>query len=131
MVKTIQKRAKAKLEKNKEYACGAVVYSQVLFMKVYDLLSHLENVTSDSVHVYLKLFSVTDANQRRLLRFKMSIILSLILGRPLTRTLKIPPIFGGDSYIFKNLEENKKILTLLSRACFKPKNLGREARSLV
>ena len=91
MVKTIQKRAKAKLEKNKEYTCGAVVYSQVLFMKVYDLLSHLANVTSDSVCVYLKLFSVTDANQRRLLRFKMSIILSLILGRPLTRTLQIPP----------------------------------------
>ena len=91
MVKTIQKRAKAKLEKNKEYTCGAVVYSQVLFMKVYDLLSHLANVTSDSVRVYLKLFSVTDANQRRLLRFKMSIILSLILGRPLTRTLQIPP----------------------------------------
>ena len=43
-------------------------------MKVYDLLSHLANVTSDSVCVYLKLFSVTDANQRRLVRFKMSII---------------------------------------------------------
>ena len=44
MVKTIQKRAKAKLEKNKEYTCGAVVYSQVLFMKVYDLLSSLAKI---------------------------------------------------------------------------------------
>ena len=32
MVKSIQERAKVKLEKNKEYTCRAVVYSQVLFM---------------------------------------------------------------------------------------------------
>ena len=72
MVKTIQERAKAKLDKNKEYACGAVFYSQVLFMKVYNLFSHLANITSDRIRVYLKLFSITDANQRRLVRSKMS-----------------------------------------------------------
>ena len=30
----IQKRAKAKLDKNKEHACRAVVYFQGVFMKV-------------------------------------------------------------------------------------------------
>ena len=64
----IQERAKAKLDKNKEHVHRAMVYSQGLFMKVYDSLSLLTNVTSDSVRIYLKLFSVTDANQQRLVR---------------------------------------------------------------
>ena len=36
------------------------------------MLSLLGNVTSNSVSVYLKLFSVTDANQQILVRYKMS-----------------------------------------------------------
>ena len=43
-------------------------------MKMYGSLSQLANVMKDSVHVYLKLFSVTDANQLRLVRSKMSSI---------------------------------------------------------
>ena len=42
-----------------------MVISQGLFMKMYDSLSVLTNVTSDSIRVYLKLFSVTDAYQQR------------------------------------------------------------------
>ena len=49
-------------------------------MKMYDLLSVLANITSDSIRVYLKLFSVTDVNQWRLVRSKMSNIFSLTLG---------------------------------------------------
>ena len=37
-----------------------------------DSLSSLANVTSNSVCVYLKLFSITNTNQRRLVRSKMS-----------------------------------------------------------
>ena len=69
---TIQEKAKAKLDKKKKHAHGAVVYSQGLFMKVYNLLSHITNATSNSAHVNLKPFSNTDANQRRLVRSKMS-----------------------------------------------------------
>ena len=68
----IQERGKAKLDKNKEHAHRAMVYSKGLFMKVYNSLSSLANVTSNSIHVYLKLFSITDANQWRLVRSKMS-----------------------------------------------------------
>ena len=127
MVKTIQKRAKAKLEKNKEYTCGAVVYSQVLFMKVYDLLSQLANVTSDSVCVYLKLFSVTDANQRRLVRFKMSIIFKPNIRQAFNQNTSDSSqgIFGGDSHVFKNLEENKLMSTLLKSVMLQTKRSGK------
>ena len=77
---TIQERAKAKLDKIKEHAHRAVVYSQGLFMKVYDSLSSLANVTSDRFCVYLKLFSITDASQWRLVRSKMSNIIRRALN---------------------------------------------------
>ena len=130
MVKSIQERAKANLEKNKKYTCRAVVYSQVLFMKVYDLLSHLENVTSDSVHVYLKLFSVTDANQRRLLRLKMSIIFKPNIRQAFNQNTSDSSqgIFGGDSHVFKNLEENKKMLTLLKSVMLQTKKPGKAGK---
>ena len=67
-----QEKAKAKLDANKEHALKTVVFSQGLFIKMYDSLSSLANVTSDSICVYLKLFSVTDAKQRSLVRSKMS-----------------------------------------------------------
>ena len=70
-VRTIQERAKTQFTENKEHTRKAVNYSLGLFMKVYGLLSKLANVTSDSIHVYLKPFSVTDTNQRRLVRSKM------------------------------------------------------------
>ena len=61
----IQERAKAKLDKNKERA----VFSQGLFMKMYNSLSLLANVTRDTIRVYLKVFSVNDTNEQRLVRF--------------------------------------------------------------
>ena len=102
----IQERAKGKLDKNKEYACGALVISQGLFMKMYDSLSVLANITSDSIHVYLKLFSVTDANQRRLVRSKMSNIFKPNIGWVLNQNTSDSSqgIFGGASKFFNNLE---------------------------
>ena len=61
----IQERAKAKLDKNKERA----VFSQGLIMKMYNSLSLLANVTRDIIRVYLKVFSVNDANEQRWVRF--------------------------------------------------------------
>ena len=81
-VKIIQERAKAKLEVNKEHSCKAIAFSQGLFMKMYESFSSLGNVTCNNIRVYLKLFSVTDANQRRLVRSEMSTSLSLTLGGP-------------------------------------------------
>ena len=72
-------------------------------MKVYDLLSHLANVTSDRVCVYLKLFSVTDANQRRLVRFKMSIIFKPNIRQAFNQNTSDSShgIFGGDSMFLR------------------------------
>ena len=79
----IQERVKTKLDKNKEHTRKAVNTYQGLFKKIYGLLSTLANVTSDSVRVYLKLFSVKDANQRRLVRSKMSSIFKPSVRRAL------------------------------------------------
>ena len=81
-VKVIQERDKANLEKNKEHACRALVYSQGLFMKVYNSLSYLANVTSDSDCVYLKLFSSLMPISREWLGPRYPTSLCLRLGRP-------------------------------------------------
>ena len=59
----IQEKAKAKASKNKKHASRALLTYQGFFQQMHGFLSTLANVTSDSVCVYLKLFSVTDANQ--------------------------------------------------------------------
>ena len=82
---------------------------------MYGSLSTLANVISDSVCVYLKLFSVTDANQRRLVRSKMSSIFkpSVRQALNLNTSDSSQGIFGGVSNVLKNLEESKKINTLV------------------
>ena len=64
-VKVIKERVKAKLNKNKDHAHRALNFYFALLIKMYCLLSTLTNITSNSVGVYLKLFSVTDTNQQR------------------------------------------------------------------
>ena len=81
-VKIIQERAKAKLDANKEYAHKAVVFSQGLFMKMYESLSLLGNVTSDSICVYLKVFSVTEPISGDWSCPKCPTSLILMLGKP-------------------------------------------------
>ena len=83
MARVIQEKARAKAAKNRKHACRALTTYQDLFQQMYGSLSTLANVTSDSVHVYLKLFSVTDANQQRLVRSKMSRILKPSLRQAL------------------------------------------------
>ena len=70
-------------------------------MKMYDSLSSLANVTSDSIRVYLKLFSVTDANQQILVRSKMSKIFQPNVRQALNQNTSgsFQVIFGGDSNV--------------------------------
>ena len=86
-----------------------------LFMKMYGLLSHLDN---DSIRMYLKLFSITDANQRRLFRSKMLNIFKPGVRRNLNMQSSDTSqgIFGGDSRVLKSLEDQKKMSTLLKSA---------------
>ena len=97
----IQERVKTKLDKNKEHTRKAVNTYQGLFKKIYGLLSTLANVTSDSVRVYLKLFSVKDANQWRLVRSNMSSIFkhSVRWALNLNASDSSQSIFGGDSNV--------------------------------
>ena len=110
----------------------ALVISQGLFMKMYDSLSVLTNVTSDSIRVYLKLFSVTDANQQRWVRSKMSYILKPNIRHALNQNTSgsSHSIFGGDSNVFKNLEDSKKMSSLLKSVLLqtkKPEKVGNKS----
>ena len=108
-MRLIQERVKAKLDKNKEHACRALNIYQGLFMKMYGLLLTLTNVTSDSVCVYLKLFSVTEANQQRLVTSKMSSIFKPSVRRALNLNTSYfsQGIFGGISNVLKTFEDSK------------------------
>ena len=80
MKRVIQERVQAKLVKNKEHAHRTLFTYQGLFLKMHSLLSTLTNVISNSVHVYLKLFTVSDYNPQRLVRSKMSSIFRPDMG---------------------------------------------------
>merc|ERR1711867_61428 len=96
-------------------------------MKIYGSLSTLANVTSDSVGVYLKLLSITDANQRRLVRSKMSSIFKPSIRRALNLNASDSSqgIVGGVSNVLKNLEESKKIKTLVKPNLLQTKKAGK------
>ena len=100
---TIQERCKAKLDANKQHAEKALAFSQGLFGKVYEQLSRTANVTSDSIRMFLKLFSVTDANQRRLVKSKMASIFKPAFRRALLKSSQDSSegIFGGKSNVLK------------------------------
>ena len=90
---------------------------------MYGSLSTLANVTSNGVCVYLKLFSVTDANQRRLVRSKMSTIFKPNVRRALNLNTSDSSqgIFGGVSNVLKNMEESKKINMLVKSSLLQTK----------
>ena len=71
IAKHMQKKARDKAVLNMKHAKAALHTYDGLFRNMYCSLTNLTNVTSDSVQIYLRLFSVTDYNQWRLVRSKM------------------------------------------------------------
>ena len=67
----IQEKARAKAALNRKHAKRALHTYEGLLHQMIGSFASLANVTSDSVRVYLRLFSVTDYNQWRLIRSKM------------------------------------------------------------
>ena len=69
------------------------------FCFMYGSLTDLANVTSNSVQVYLKLFAVSDQNQHRLIRTKMSSIFRPHVRRAINQAVTDSSlsIFGGVS----------------------------------
>ena len=115
IVRVIQEKARAKAAKNRKHAHRSLTTYEGLFCQIYSSLADLANVTSDSVHIYLRLFSVTDYNQQRLVRSKMSTIFKPNVRRALNLNTSDSSqgIFGGVSNVRKNLKENKEITTLV------------------
>ena len=107
---TIQERAKAKARANKAHFKKALAYLNGLFTKAYGQLARTANFTSDSIHVFLKLYSVNDVNQCRMVRSKMANIFKPVFRRHLLKQSSDPSqgIFGGGEAMFKNMEESKK-----------------------
>ena len=120
-------RVTVKINRNKVWAYKAINYSNGLTKKQYASLSETANVTSDSIWVFLKLFTVNDSNQCRLVKSKMVNIFKPAVGWDLLRdnSGSTHGIFGGDLNVFKNLEENKKQSTLLKAVMLQTKKPGK------
>ena len=131
MVATIQERVKAKLDRNKVHAHKALTYSNGLTRKLYSALAETANVTSDSVCMFLKLFSVNETNHCRLVKSKMVNILKPAVRRALLRdnSGSTQGIFGGDLNTFRNLEESKKQTALLETVMLQTKKPGKAGKA--
>ena len=85
------------------------------------------NVTSNSICVFLKLYSVNDVNQRRLVRSKMANIFKPGFRWHLLKNSSEASqgIFGGEEAMFKNMEESKKQSMLMKSIMLQTKKSGK------
>ena len=113
----IQQKARNKAVLNRKHAKKALHTYDGLFHSMYSLLANFTKVTSNSVQIYLRLYSVTDYNQRRLVRTKMCSIFKSNLRRALNLNVSDTSlgIFGGSSNVVENLKENKEINMLVKQ----------------
>ena len=90
---------------------------------------HFANVTRDSICVYLKLFPITDVNQGRLVRSRMSNTFKPNIRQALNQNTSdfSQVIFGSNSHVFKNLE-NEKMSILLKSVMLKTKKPGKAGK---
>ena len=63
VVELIQQKARDKAVRNRKHAKAALNTYDGLFRSVYRSLANFANATSDSVRIFLRLYSVTDFNQ--------------------------------------------------------------------
>ena len=96
---------------------------------MYGSLASLANATSDSVQVYLKLFAVSDANQCRLVRTKMSSIFRPQVRRAINQAVTDSSlgIFGGGPKVLEALKESNEMNKLISQNLIESKKLGKAA----
>ena len=91
---------------------------------MYCALADFANGTSNSVQIFLCLYSVTDFNQRRLIKQNMAKIFKPDLHRALTSYTVDPSqgIFGGEDHVIRTLEDTKKQRTLIKGSLLTSKN---------
>ena len=94
---------------------------------MYHALADFANGTSNSVWIFLWLYSVTDFNQWRLVKQKMATIFKPNLCRALTSYTvdSSQGIFGGEEQVHKTLEETKKQKTLIKGSLLTTKRTGK------
>ena len=94
---------------------------------MYHALADFANCTSDSVRIFLLLYSVTDFNQWRLVKQKMATIFKPNLRRALTSYTvdSSQGIFGGEDQVTKTLEDSKKQNTLIKQSLLSTKKTGK------
>ena len=127
VVEHIQQKVRDKVVLDKKHAKKALYSYDGLFCSMYRSLANFANVTSDSVRIYLRLFSFTYYNQQRLVRTKMSSIFKPNMRRALnTNTSEFSQgIFGGVSNVVKNLKESKEINTQVKQSLLQTKKTGK------
>ena len=89
VIAQIQQKTRDKAVLNRKHAKHALHTYDGLFHSMYRFLANLANITSDSLGIYLRLYSVTDFNQWRLVKTKMTSIFNPNLRWAVS---SIPPI---------------------------------------
>ena len=117
VIEHIQQKARDKATLNREHAYKALNTYDGLFCQMYHALADFANGTSDSVWIFLQLYSITDFNQRRLVKQKITTIFKPNLRQALTSYTvdSSQGIFGGEEQVTKTLEETEKTNTLLKQ----------------
>ena len=94
---------------------------------MYHALANFTKCTSDSVWIFLWLYSVTDFNQWRLVKQKMATIFKPNLCRALTSYTvdSSQGIFGGTEQVTKTLEDSKKQNLLIKGGLLASKKTGK------
>ena len=94
---------------------------------MYHALVDFANGTSNSVQIFLRLYSITDFNQQRLVKQKMATIFKPNLCRALTSYTvdSSQGIFGGAEQVTKTLKDSKKKNMLIKGSLLATKKTGK------
>ena len=94
---------------------------------MFRALADFANGTSDSVWIFVQLYSITDFNQRRLVKQKMATIFKPNLCQALTSYTvdSSQGIFGGMEQVTKTLEDSKKQNLLIKGGLLASKKTGK------
>ena len=127
VVAWIQQKARDKAVWNRKHAYQALNTYDGLFRQMYCALANFANCTSDSVRIFLQLYSITDFNQRRLVKNKKASIFKPALRRALTSyaAYSSQGIFGGVKQVTKTLKDTKKTNTLIKQSLLQTKKTGK------
>ena len=94
---------------------------------MYRSLADFGNYTSNAISTFMRLYSVSDFNQRRLVKQKMATIFRVDLCHNLTsyKADSSVGVFGGEENVMKILEDTKKQKRLIKSSLLTTKKAGK------